>query len=82
MSEDIRLVPFDGATIPIVSPEHLVVRKAQLDRIKDWLDIEQILAASWPLDLEEIETWLIRLTVEGDPRVKKLREVKASLSLD
>lgn len=81
MSEDIRLVPFDGATIPIVSPEHLVVRKALLDRTKDWPDIEQIFVAAWPLDLEEIESWLGRLTGTDDPRMEKLREVKASLSL-
>jgi hypothetical protein len=81
MSEDIRLVPFDGATIPIVSPEHLIVRKAQLDRTKDWPDIEQILVAAWPLDFEEIETWLGRLVGRDDPRMKKLREVKSSLSL-
>lgn len=81
MSENIRLVPFDGATIPIVSPEHLVVRKAQLDRTKDWPDIEQILVAAWPLDFEEIETWLTRLIGDGDPRLEKLREVKSSLSL-
>lgn len=81
MSEDIRLVPFNGATIPIVSPEHLVVRKAQLDRTKDWPDIEQVLVASWPLDFEEIEGWLGRLTGTDDPRVEKLRAVKALLSL-
>jgi len=78
MSEDIRLVPFDGATIPIVSPEHLLVRKAQLDRTKDWPEIEQIIVASWPLDFGEIEAWLGRLAGTDDPRMEKLREVKAS----
>lgn len=81
MSEDTRLVPFDGTTIPIVSPEHLVVRKALLNRTKDWPDIEQILVASWPLDFEEIENWLGRLTCIDDPRMETLREVKTSLSL-
>jgi hypothetical protein len=81
MNEDIRLVPFDGGSIPIVSPEHLVVRKAQLDRTKDWPDIEQILVAAWPLNLGEIETWITRLLGKGDPRVEKLREVMTSLSL-
>lgn len=81
MSEDIRLVPFDGGTIPIVSPEHLVVRKAQLDRTKDWPDVEQILVAAWPLNVGEIETWITRLLGKGDPRMEKLREVMTSLSL-
>jgi hypothetical protein len=39
MPAGVRNVPFGGATIPIVSCEHLIVRKAMLDRPKDWLDI-------------------------------------------
>ena len=54
MPAAVRRVPFAGATIPIVSPEHLVIRKVMLDRPKDWLDIEAILAAETPLDLEEV----------------------------
>jgi hypothetical protein len=82
MSEEIRYVPFNGDTIPIVSPEHLVIRKALLDRIKDWLDIEQIFVATSPLDFEEIESWLEQMAGGSDPRMEKLREVKASLSHD
>lgn len=82
MRLDIRSVPFNGETIPIVAPEHLVVRKALLDRTKDWLDIEQILVATSPLDLEEVESWMRRLAGEGDPRLEKLREVRSSLALD
>jgi hypothetical protein len=48
--------PFGGSMIPLVAPEHLIVRKAMLDRAKDWLDIEAILIATDPLDLEEIHT--------------------------
>ncbi|HEV2791555.1 MAG TPA: hypothetical protein VGV69_09690, partial [Solirubrobacterales bacterium] len=81
MRRDIRCVPFNDGTIPIVAPEHLVVRKAMLDRTKDWLDIEQILVATSPLDLEEIEMWLGRLAGEGDPRMTKLAEVRDALSL-
>ncbi len=68
----VREVPSSGATIPIVSPEHLIVRKAMLDRPKDWLDIEAILTATAPLDLEEIEAWLQRLAAPDDPRLAKL----------
>ena len=32
MPAAVREVPFSGSTIPIVSPEHLVIRKATLDR--------------------------------------------------
>jgi hypothetical protein len=72
MPAAVREVPFADETIPIVSPEHLVVRKAMLDRPKDWLDIEAILAAETPLDRAEIGTWLRRLTGREDPRLAKL----------
>lgn len=82
MHEAIRMAPLAEGSIPIVAPEHLVIRKALLDRTKDWIDIEQILVATNPLDLEEIEDWLERMAGQDDPRVKKLGEVKAALSLD
>jgi hypothetical protein len=77
-----RKVPFRGETIPILSPEHLAVCKAMFDRTKDWLDIEQILVAADPVDLAEIESWLERMVGESDPRIAKLEEIKARLSLD
>ena len=76
-----RKVPFAGETIPILSPEHLTVCKAMFDRPKDWLDIEQILVATSPLDLDEIEGWLHRMVGEHNPRMKRLRELKQSLGL-
>ena len=79
MPAAVRQVPFAGTTIPVVAPEHLVVRKALLDRPKDWPDIEAILAAAEPLDLGEIEHWLARLAGPDDPRVTKLREVAGRL---
>jgi hypothetical protein len=79
MPAGIREVPFAGTTIPIVAPEHLVVRKAMLDRPKDWPDIEAILVATEPLDVEEIEGWLTRLSGTDDPRVTKLRELAGRL---
>ena len=77
-----RKVPFNEETIPILSPEHLAVCKAMFDRPKDWLDIEQILVATEPLDLKEIEGWLERMVGRENPRFEKLAEVKAELSLD
>jgi hypothetical protein len=75
MARKIREVPYAGGTIPIVAPEHLVIRKAILDRTKDWLDIEAILIASGQLDLEAIEAWVRRLAGDGDHRVTKLQEL-------
>lgn len=82
MRRSSRKVPFADETIPILAPEHLAICKAMFDRPKDWIDIEQILVATDPLDLPEIEAWLERMVGEDDPRMKKLGEVKAALSLD
>ncbi len=77
-----RRVPFAGTTIPILSPEHLAVCKAMFDRPKDWLDIEQILVATDPLDLPEIETWLEAMGGEDNPRMTRLRGILTQLGLD
>lgn len=77
-----RKVPFGGETILILSPEHLAVCKAMFDRPKDWIDIEQILIATDPVDLGEIGAWLEHMVGKSDPRIEKLEEIKARLSLD
>lgn len=82
MRRKARRVPFGKETLRILSPEHLTVCKAMFDRTKDWLDIEQILVATDPLDLGEVELWLRRMVGEGDPRLAKLEEIKSRLSID
>jgi hypothetical protein len=77
-----RRVPFGETTIPILAPEHLAVCKAMFDRPKDWLDIEQILVATDPLDLPEIEGWLEAMAGESNPRMTRLREITTRLGLD
>ncbi|HEU4393863.1 MAG TPA: hypothetical protein VFR04_09570 [Solirubrobacterales bacterium] len=81
MRRGARRVPFGDTTLPILAPEHLAVCKAMFDRTKDWLDIEQILVATDPIDLAEIESWLERMVGETGPRIDKLEEIKARLSL-
>jgi hypothetical protein len=61
MSRSVRTVPFNDGHIPIVSPEHLVIRKTLLGRPKDQRDIEQILAMT-PIDQAEVDTWVRRLS--------------------
>ena len=76
-------VPFGGRRrFTILSPEHLAVCKAMFDRPKDWLDIEQILVATDPLDLAEIESWLERMVGEGRPPLRQARGDQGPLSLD
>jgi hypothetical protein len=82
MRRSARRVPFNGVTIPILGPEHLAVCKAMFDRPKDWLDIEQMLVATAPLDLEEIKGWLERMVGPDDPRVGKLLEIESNLTGD
>jgi hypothetical protein len=75
MARKVREVPYAGATIPLVAPEHLLIRKALLDRPKDWPDIEALLHANPDLDIAEIESWVRRLTAPDDARVTKLHEL-------
>jgi hypothetical protein len=82
MQKDLRRVPFAGATIPILSPEHLAVCKAMFDRRKDWLDIEKMMIATDDLDLQSVEAWLKRMVGERDPRLQRLEELKGALALD
>jgi hypothetical protein len=82
MQRSARRVPFGQATLQILSPEHLAVCKAMFNRPKDWLDIEQMLVATDPIDLGEIEQLLVRMVGADDPRIEKLGEVKAQLALD
>jgi hypothetical protein len=77
-----RRVPFAGETIPILAPEHLAVCKAMFDRPKDWLDIEQIVVATDPLDVPEIEAWLEAMVGEDNPRLVRLREILTGLGRD
>jgi hypothetical protein len=81
MRGKVRKVPFGKETLLILSPEHLAVCKAMFDRTKDWLDIEQILVATDPLNLDEIEGWLERMVGKDDPRFAKLEDLKVRLSL-
>ncbi len=65
----VRQVPFGDASIPILSPEHLIVFKAVFDRRKDWLDIEQILFLNaGDIDRDEITAWLDRVVSPTDAR--------------
>jgi hypothetical protein len=71
----VRKVPFGGHTLPILSPEHLVVCKALFNRPKDWLDIEQVIVTVADLDLGEIRQWLDRAIGNDDPRARRFDKV-------
>ncbi len=72
-----RKEPFAGKTIPVLSPEHLLICKALFNRPKDWLDIEQIVVGVDELDVEEVRSWLDRIVGGDDPRRKRVERVLA-----
>lgn len=74
MRHGARRVPFADGTIPILSPEHLVVCKAVFDRPQDWVDIDAVLATGTALDAGSCLTWLGRIVGEDDPRLARLAD--------
>jgi len=68
MAHATRRVPFGDTTIPILGPEHLIVCKVVFDRVKDWLDVEQVLVTVSDLERPEIERHLDTLLEPADPR--------------
>lgn len=60
MEDSAREIPFGDCTIPLVAPEHLIIRKTLLGRPKDRRDIEAILART-SVDQAEIDAWVKRL---------------------
>lgn len=77
MRRAIRRVPFGDETLPVLSPEHLVVCKAVFSRPKDWLDIEQVLVTVDDLDVDEVDGWVRRIVGDDDPRRARLAELVA-----
>lgn len=79
MSKSTRRVPFGEDEFEILSPEHLVVCKASFDRVKDWLDIEQVLVATEDFDAEEVDRWLLHLAGPDDPRKQRFDDLVLQL---
>lgn len=79
MSRSTRRVPFDDEEFDILSPEHLVICKASFDRVKDWMDIEQVLVAVEHFDADEVDRWLLHLVGPDDHRKQRFDELVAEL---
>ncbi len=75
MRRDARDVPFGIGSIPILSVEHLIVSKVVFNRPKDWIDLEQVLAANPTLDVNEIERWLGHIVGTTDARYGRFRKL-------
>ncbi|HSX44888.1 MAG TPA: hypothetical protein VLF39_02105 [Candidatus Saccharimonadales bacterium] len=80
-AERIRNVEYRDVSIPIISPEDLIIFKVMYssnpDRLdRDWPDIAGMLInQSGNLDSEYIQTWLHTLLPDDDPRFNRLRNL-------
>lgn len=74
VAEDIRSVPFEGRTVPVLDCTSLVVFKALFDRTKDWADIEATIAAE-ALDAPRAIAWLERIVGPDSPVVDRLNSL-------
>jgi hypothetical protein len=71
VAQGVRLVPFEGRTIPVLDCAALAVFKALFDRTKDWADIEEM-AAAGALDLPRAVAWTERLVGADGPVARRL----------
>jgi hypothetical protein len=76
IAEDVRSVPFEGRTIPVLDCTALVVFKALFDRTKDWADIEATVAAG-ALEAQRAVAWLERILGSDSPVVDRLKSLAA-----
>jgi hypothetical protein len=79
MRKAARRVPFGDDEIDVLSPEHLVVCKVSFDRPKDWLDVEQVLVATDPFEVEEVDLWLGEMLGADDHRKQRFDDLVAEL---
>jgi hypothetical protein len=77
VAEDIRSVPFEGRTIPVLDCTALAVFKALFDRTKDWADIEEI-AAAGALEGPRALAWLERILGADNATLTRLTSLIAS----
>jgi hypothetical protein len=61
VQRDVRQVPFEGRTIPVVGCTALAVFKAIFDRSRDWADIEAMVEAR-TIDLDGAISWVADMT--------------------
>lgn len=80
MKRDLRRVPFAEVTIPILSPEHLMVCKAFFDRTKDWIDIEQMMVVTDHLNIELVDEWIVEILGPDHPSLARFRKLANELA--
>ncbi|HEY5194443.1 MAG TPA: hypothetical protein VIJ39_11315 [Solirubrobacteraceae bacterium] len=71
VAQNVRLVPFEGRSVPVLDCTALAVFKALFDRTKDWADIEEMVAAE-ALDLPRAVAWVERLAGSDSSPARRL----------
>ena len=72
----VRMVPFEGHTIPALGCTGLAVFKAIFDRPRDWVDIEAMVEAR-SLEIDEARRWLVEI-VGADARAERLAALRGA----
>lgn len=72
-AENRRMVPFEGARIPVLGPLELAVFKAMLDRTRDWADVEEMFAAG-SLDAAAVHEEITAMVGRDDSRHARIDE--------
>jgi hypothetical protein len=74
VAQGVRLVPFEGRTIPVLDCTALAVFKALFDRTKDWADIEEM-AAAGALDVAHAVAWVESLVGSDSSALRRLESL-------
>lgn len=78
MAASSRQVEFGPVSIPILSPEHLIVCKAIFDRPKDWVDIEEIVTWGTEVDGGGVLRWIEVLLGTDSDQYTRLAQLLTS----
>jgi hypothetical protein len=76
LASQVRQVPFEDRSIPVLDCTALAVFKAMFDRPRDWVDIESMLEAR-ALDLGDACRWVGEMAGADSVPARKLAELDA-----
>lgn len=75
VAREVRQVPFEGRTIPVVGCTALAVFKALFDRPRHWADVEAMVEAR-AIDLDEAIGWVAEIAGANARAAEKLAELR------
>jgi hypothetical protein len=75
VAREVRQVPFEGRSIPVIGCNALALFKAMFDRTRDWADIEAMIEAR-SVDLDGVLAWLTEIAGEDSPQARRLAALR------